>query len=368
MAFIPLVEPFVGPECADAVHAQVLSGFLGPGNATRRFAEQLAATSHASHCVLTTSGTIALSVAALAAGLEPGDEILVPAYGVISTINAFASIGLKPRLVDVDPATACIDADELPGRLTPRTKAVCFVNFSGHTGEPRSAVAALCREKGLPMIEDAACALGHAHAGRPAGSLGAVGVLSFSVPQVVTTGQGGAVLTSDPQIADRVNEIVDHGDLEWRRTNLNRKIGTNLRFNDVLAAVGLAQIETLAARLERRRQSYRAMHELLDGHLYEVPGGEAPLHNIVFTDDPNALVTRLRAAEIGAVVQYRFLSEHPPYADLADGDFPGAQLWARTAVYLPFGMAMSEDDARRVARAVRDTGVPLNRWPVQRNR
>jgi perosamine synthetase len=368
MTFIPLVEPWVGADCAEAVRAQVQSGFLGPGQTTQRFADRLAAVSGSDHCVLTTSGTIALSVAALAIGLKPGDEILVPAYGVISTINAFASIGLKPRLVDIDPATGCIDPESLAGRLTARTSAVCFVNFSGHTGEPRSAVAAVCREKGLPLIEDAACALGHVHEGQPAGSAGSVGVLSFSVPKVVTTGQGGALLTSNKKIADRANEIIDHGDLEWRRTNITRKIGTNLRFNDVLAALGLAQVEVMPARLERRRRSYRMMRDLLDGHMYEVPGGEAPLHNIVFTDDQTALMASLRTAEIAAVAPYRFLPEHPPYADLDDGDFTGAQLWARTAVLLPFGMAMSENDARRVGRAVLDSGVPLNRWPMRRNR
>lgn len=363
MAFVPLVEPWIGADCADAVRAQVLSGFLGPGETTRRFAELLGRVSKAEHCTLTTSGTIGLSIAAQAIGLQPGDEIILPAYGVISTINAFAWLGFKPRLVDIDANTACIDPDALAHRITARTKAVCFVNFSGHTGEPRSEVWALCRERGVPMIEDAACALGHHHAGRPSGSLGTVGVLSFSVPKVLTTGQGGAVLTNDRRIADRVNEIIDHGDLEWRRTNLNRGIGTNLRFNDVLAALGLAQLETLADRLERRRRAYRAMHEKMDGFLYEVPGGEAPLHNIVFTDDPATLVARLRALEIGAVSQYRFLPEHPPYAHLDDDDFPAARLWARTAVYLPFGTALSERDAGRVADAVRASGVPIKPWP-----
>ena len=105
------------------------------------------------------------------------------------------------------------------------------------------------------------------------------------------------------------------------------------------------------------------MREELDGFLYAVPGDEAPLHYIVFSDDPLALVGKLRAQEIGAAVQYRFLAEHPPYARLDDGDFLGARSWARSAVYLPFGLAMSEDDARRVGRAVKSSGVPIKRWP-----
>lgn len=363
MAFIPLAEPWIGSDCAEAVARQVASGYLGPGAATSAFAQKIAAITGTSHCVPTTSGTIALTVAAKALGLVPGDEIILPAYGVISTINAFASFGFRPRLVDIDPATACIDVHALNRRLTARTKAVCFVNFSGHTGAPLAEVASFCRSKGLPLIEDAACAFGHRHEGKTAGSFGTVGCLSFSVPKVLTTGQGGAVVSDDGATADRARAFIDHGDLDWRRTNLNRGIGTNLRFNDVLAALGLAQAETLAHRLERKRRSYQALREELDGFLYAVPGDQAPLHYIVFSNEPGALVGKLRAQEIGAALQYRFLAEHPPYAALDDEDFLGARMWARSAVYLPFGLAMSEDDARRVGRAVKNSGVTIKRWP-----
>jgi perosamine synthetase len=363
MSFIPLAEPWIGPDCAQAVGKQVASGFLGPGETTSTFAKRLASLTGTLHSIPTTSGTIALTVAAKALDLKPGDEIIVPAYGVISTINAFASFDYAPRLVDIDPATACIDPAALAARLTARTKAVCFVNFAGHTGASLVDVAKFCRAKGLPLIEDAACAFGHRHEGKSAGGFGTIGCLSFSVPKIVTTGQGGAVVTDNKVLADRAQAFIDHGDLEWRRTNLNREIGTNLRFNDVLASLGLAQLDTLADRLSRKRQSYFALREELDGYLYAVPGREAPLHNIVFSDDPAALVDKLREQDIGAAVQYRFLAEHPPYAQLGDGDFLGARSWGRTAVYLPFGLAMSEDDAHRVGKAVKSSGVPIKRWP-----
>ena len=364
MAFIPLAEPWIDADCAQAVGKQVASGFLGPGEATATFARQLATVTDTQHCTPTTSGTIALTVAAKALDLKPGDEIIVPAYGVISTINAFASFGYAPRLVDIDPQTACIDPKMLAARLTTRTKAVCFVNFSGHTGAPLVEVAAFCRSKGLPLIEDAACALGHRHEGKSAGSFGTVGCLSFSVPKIVTTGQGGAVVSDDKAVADRAQAFVDHGDLEWRRTNLNRGIGTNLRFNDVLASLGLAQLDALADRLARKRRSYLALRELLDGFLYSVPGNEAPLHYIVFSDDPAALVGKLRAQKIGAAIQYRFVAEHPPYARLDDDEFLGARSWGRSAVYLPFGLAISENDAHRIGKAIKDSGIPLKRSPA----
>lgn len=355
---IPLVEPWIDDACAEAVRGQVASGFLGPGETCRRFAEMLAAYVGTEHCLTTTSGTMALSLAAIALGLKPGDEILVPAYGVISTINAFASIGLSPRLVDIDPATGCMDPAALRLRLRPQTKAVCFVDFSGHAAQPLVEVADICREAGVPLIEDAACALGSSWQGRRAGSFGTVSIVSFSVPKIITTGQGGALFTNSAALRDTAAAYMDHGDLDWRRTNLHRAIGTNLRFNDVGAALGLAQLQTLDARLARKRAAYTALQAALGDRLYAIPNDEAPLYNIVFAPDPDALVQEIRAAGFAASRHYRCLSENPAYAHLGDQAFPGADHWSQQAVFLPLGLALEAEDAARMGRA---TAAALDR-------
>jgi perosamine synthetase len=350
----------LGEECADAVRAQIRSSFVGPGAACGEFARALEEFVGAGRCVLTTSGTVALSVAAIALGLKPGDEILVPAYGVISTINAFAVIGLRPRLVDIERRTGCIDPLRLRQRITPETKAICFVNFSGYTGENLASVAQIAAEFGLPLIEDAACAFGHGHGSKAAGTWGTIGALSFSVPKVLTTGQGGAVLTGDVDVADRARAYIDQGDLHWRETNLNHAVGSNLRFNDVLASLGLVQMRSIKERLARKRRAYHRLRDALGRRLYAVPGGEAPLHNIVFTAEPDELVAKLRAQKIGAARQYRSLYQHPAYAHLADEPFPSADYWTDHAVYLPFGLALAERDTERIARAVEESGVALD--------
>ena len=356
---IPLVEPWFPPAYADAVRDQVLSGFIGPGRATQEFAAALALFVGAERAVATVSGTVALTAAAKALRLEPGDEILVPAYGVISTINGFASAGLRPRLVDIDAKTGCLSPDGVAEAITARTRAVCFVNFSGYTGDNLTEIVTLCADRRLHLVEDAACALGHRHADRAAGTFGTVGTFSFSVPKVLTTGQGGAVVARDPVVLDRAAAYIDHGDLEWRRTNINRAIGTNLRFTDLQASLGLCQLHDIDARLERRRRSHAALRVRLGSRLYAVPGTEAPLHNIVFTSAPDALVSALKARGVTAVRQYRTISQHPAYRELADRPFPAADCWTDRAVYLPFGMAMTPDDAARVADAIRDADVPL---------
>lgn len=355
---IPLVEPWFPPEYAGAVRDQVLSGFLGPGPATQAFGKALAEYVNAVGSVLTVSGTAALSVAAKAAGLQDGDEILVPAYGVVATINAFASIGLRPKLVDIDRRSGCMSLAAFERSVSPRTRAVCYVNFSGHTGASLLQMADECARRGLLLIEDAACALGHRYNGRAAGTFGTIGIYSFSVPKVITTGQGGALVSQNPALLDKAAAYIDHGDLTWRKANLNREVGTNLRFTDIQARLGLCQIHDLKARLARRRASFVALRDALGACLYQVPGEEAPLHNIVFAEEPDELVSALRRQEIHAVRQYRTLSQHPAYASLS-GVYPNADHWTNCAVYLPFGMSLTPEDAQRVAAAVLQSGIRL---------
>jgi perosamine synthetase len=357
---IPLVEPWFPASYADAVRDQVLSGFLGPGRTTQKFTEALGQRVGAARALATVSGTVSLTVAAHALQLVAGDEIIVPAYGVVSTINAFAVAGLKPRLVDIERSTGCMSARGLAEALTPRTRAVCFVDFAGRTDGDLVDVARLCADRGIPLIEDAACALGHRHDGRSAGMFGDVGTYSFSVPKVVTTGQGGALVARDAGVMDRALEYIDHGDLEWRRTNLNRQIGTNLRFTDLQAALGLCQMRDLDARLARRRDAHRALRDRLGDKLYTVPGEQAPLHNIVFTSRPDELVASLAQRAVSAVRQYRTLAQHPAYEALRDRPYPNADYWTDRAVYLPFGMTLTPEDAARIADAAIGSGLPLD--------
>jgi perosamine synthetase len=356
------MRPWFTEADAEAVADQVCSGFVGPGRKTREFADALAALAGRRFCELTTSGTIALSVAARAIGLQSGDEIIVPSYGVVSTINAFASFGFRPRLADIDRITGSLTAASVASRLTSRTRAVCYVNFSGCTGPDLAEIEQLCSARDIALIEDAACAVGQRFNGRAAGSFGTVSTFSFSVPKVITTGQGGAILTNAVPINNATIRFIDQGDTDWRRTNLNRDIGNNLRHNDILSAFGMAQLATLDERLSRRRTAYAAMREVLGDRLFAVPGNEAPLHNIVLAADPDGLITRLDAARVKAIRQYRTLSQHPPYRDLADADFVNADLWTEHAVYLPFGTGLSEGQALRVGEAVRASSVELLRF------
>jgi perosamine synthetase len=356
---IPLVQTSFPAEYADCVRNQVLSGFIGPGQVTSTFAAKLAEYAGVPYCILTVSGTIALSIAAKAVGLEPGDEILVPAYGVISTINAFASIGLKPRLVDIEKNSGSISLRQVERVISSKTKSVCYVNFSGYTGQDLLELGEYCSQNNIPLIEDAACALGQMYNGTKAGAFGHVGTYSFSVPKILTTGQGGALVTADEAIYKKAAAFIDHGDMEWRRTNLNREIGTNLRFTDIQSTLGLAQLRDIEERLQLKRSAFKVLKDALGERLFDVPGGEAPLHNIVFSEHPDQLVIALTANGVSAVRPYRLLSQHPAYQALAASGMDNSQFWTDHAVYLPFGLALTPQDAERIVATIEASGISL---------
>lgn len=351
LPFVPLSEPWLPPECAEAVAAQVATTFVGPGAATQSFGAKLAQRSGTAFGVPVASGTVALSIAAVMLGLRPGDEVILPAYGVISVINALASIGLKPRLVDIDPVTGNIDPAALDAVIGEATKAVVFVDFCGSVGPELAVVEDICRRRGVFLIEDAAWSIGRGTAERPGGSYGDISVTSFSVPKIITTGQGGAVLVHSEAHRDAIICLSDHGDTNWRQTNITRGIGTNLRLSDLSSALGLAQLDRLDDRLARKRRSFEVLKGVLGERLFTASDGDMAMQHVVFMEQPAEAIPVLKAQNIASAQPYRVYSDHPPYADLA-GQYPGGAFWARHALYLPFGLAMDDEIAARVGQAV----------------
>lgn len=348
----PLCNLEITKASADAVYNQILSGGIGPGRVNDLFSKTIAEYVNSPWCLLTTSGTVALSVAAKALDLQPGDEIIVPAYGVISTINAFTVLGLKPRLADIKISTGCIDPNKLLEIINEKTKAVCFVNFSGYTGPDLKKIKSICDSYNIPLIEDAACALGQKFDETFAGNFGTIGIYSFSVPKIITTGQGGAILFQDEPSYLKAKAYIDQGDTNWRQTNLNRGIGSNLRMPDILASFGLEQLKDLEHRLSIRRKIYQRFQERMEKFIYSIPSSEPPLHNIVFTREPDYLVEFLKTNNIQAARQYRTISQHPIYKNLAEKEFENSDFWENHAVYLPFGIGLTLEQVDEMIQTV----------------
>jgi len=306
---------------------------------------ELARACEVEHALVVSSGTAALHVAVLALGLRPGDEVLVPAYTFPATANVVALAGLMPVLVDVDPETMNVDPARV--RVGPRTRALLAVHLFGRP-------ARLEELPDLPVLEDAAGALGARHRGRACGGLGLLGCLSFHPRKIVTTGEGGAVTTNDAAIADAVMQMRNHG---WRSLSPPDMPapGLNYRLSDILCAVGLPQIRRLDELLAERTRIAAGYTDRLRHLPIDLPEpDDGDVHGwqayVVQLDGRDRVLAELRAQGIEAQIGTYALNLLGAYRD--QGDFPGATRVFERALALPFHTRLSDGDLDRVAEAL----------------
>jgi dTDP-4-amino-4,6-dideoxygalactose transaminase len=327
------------------VRAVLESGQLTMGPLVEAFEAELARACETGHAVAVSSGTAALHLAVLALGLEPGDEVLVPAYTFPATANVVALCGLKPVLVDVDPDTMNVD----PARIEPgpRTRAILAVHLFGRP-------APLEELPDLPLVEDAAGALGARRRGRACGSFGVAGCLSFHPRKIVTTGEGGAITTGDDRVADLTRRLRNHGWRSLADADMPEP-GLNYRLSDVLCAVGLPQLRRLDELLAARTRVAAAYAERLRNLPVGLPDAdEGDVHGwqayVIRVERRDELLAALRADGIEAQIGTFALNRLGPYRD--QGPFPGADRAFERALALPFHTALTDAELDRVAEAV----------------
>jgi perosamine synthetase len=348
---IRLAWPDLGPEEVAAVASVLESGQLTMGPRVAEFEAEIAAACEVEHAVVVSSGTAALHLAVLALGIGPGDEVIVPAYTFPATANVVALAGAHPVLVDVDPETMNVTAESVAAAVTERTKAVLVVHLFGRPAPWEELEAAV--PDGVALLEDAAGALGARRQARACGGLGRLGCLSFHPRKIVTTGEGGAVTTDDPEIADLVRRHRHHG-IEPRGDFEIRSPGLNYRLPDILCAIGTTQMRRLERLLEERERLAAAYAERLGDPVGLPSADEGDRHGlqafVVRIDRRNEALDALAAAGIQAQIGTYALHRLEAYAD--QGPFPGADAAFERALALPFHNRLTEEDLDRVAEVL----------------
>ncbi|MGB2954004.1 MAG: DegT/DnrJ/EryC1/StrS family aminotransferase [Gaiellaceae bacterium] len=343
---IRLAWPDLGREETEAVATVLESGRLTMGPKVAEFEAELARICRRDQAVAVSSGTAALHLALLALGIGEGDEVIVPAYTFPATASVVALAGARPVLVDVDPATMNLDPVRVAEALTPRTRAVMVVHLFGRPArwdQVRGVV-----PEGVNLIEDAAGALGARRGDAPCGGLGELACLSFHPRKIVTTGEGGAVVCADEELADRLRMLRHHGQ---RSDGEFETPGFNYRLSDILCAVGLPQLRRLDELLAARTRLAAAYAERLGGEVETPSADEGDVHGwqayVVRLDRRDEALAALRDAGIEAQIGTYALHRLRPYAD--QGPFPGADASYERALALPFHTRLSEQDMDRVA-------------------
>lgn len=354
---------------------EVLRGdWLTTGPAVERFEQSLVRASGARFAVAVSSGTAALHAMYAALGVGRGDEVVTSPLTFCATANAALYLGANVRYADVEPETGNLDPESLARAVTPRTKLVVAIDFTGHPADYASLHEVALRH-GFGLAADAAHSLGARYHGRGVGTLADATSVSLHPVKPVTTGEGGAVLTDDPEVARRAARFRTHG-IERDPSRLERpdegpwyheqqELGFNYRLTDVQSALGASQMAKLDRFLERRRAIARryleAFADLPELRLPVVrPGVEPGWHLFVVrvAGDPDLrrpFFERLRELGLGVQVHYLPVYLHPYHRRLGhpEGLCPNAEDWYRRAVTIPLFPRMTDEDVERVVATVR---------------
>ncbi len=358
---IPWWHPELGAEEAQRVVAVVESNFPNDGADTDEFAARIASLVGVAHGVGVSSGTAALYCALLACGVGPGDEVIVPDLTFVATANAVRATGADVVLVDVRLPDLSLDPVAVEAAVTGRTRAILPVHVNGRGGSIDEVVD-IARARGLAVVEDACEALSSQRDGRTLGSFGDAACFSFAPTKIITTGQGGVVVTEDEALARRLRELKDQGRATRGTGGADEHpvFGLNFKLTNLNAAVGLAQLERLPGRLQHlvdlRRWYEEELSDLAAPALELVPvdaaGGERLAWIDVFVDERDALVGHLRERGIDSREFWHPVHSHPPYAD--PDRFPSATWASQHGLWLPSAFSLGREQVAQVGAAVRE--------------
>jgi perosamine synthetase len=363
---IPVSEPLLDERALSYVEEAVRTGWISSeGRFITEFERRWAQYCGVSHGVAVCNGTVALELAMAALALPAGSQVILPCFTIISCVAAVLRTGSRPVLVDCEPDTWCLDMAEVRRKITSKTRAIMPVHIYGHMAD-MNPLMQLAREFDLAIIEDAAEAHGAEYHGRRAGGIGALGCFSFYANKIVTTGEGGMVVTDDAKLAERTRSLRN---LCFRRDQrfLHNELGYNFRMTNLQAAIGLAQIERIEDHLKRKRQIAGYYGE----RLRQIKGIQLPversnvknvywMYGIVLDDS-----IRIDAAELGARLKeqgidtrpfFMGMHEQPALRELglfAGENYPVTERIARRGLYLPSGLGLEEPEIDQVCKALK---------------
>jgi dTDP-4-amino-4,6-dideoxygalactose transaminase len=368
---IPITSPLLGDnECAAAASV-IRSGWLTQGPRVAEFERALASTCGTTHAVAVSSCTAALHLALLALDVGPGDEVICPSMSFIATANAIRHAGAAPVFADVDPRTFNLDPDAVEAAITARTKAIMPVHQIGLPADLDRFLELGAKYK-LPIIEDAACAIGSRYKGRVIGSHGTMACFSFHPRKIITTGEGGAITTDREDLVQKLRLLRQHGMSipdavrhSARQVVIEEYVclGYNYRMTDIQAAVGLEQLKRLGAIVGRRRELAARYSEALSSHPWleppYVPDYAEPnfqSYAVRLTDqaplDRNAVMQKLLEQGIATRRGIMLAHREAPYANQAHHPLPHSEEASAGSLLLPLFPQMTFEDQDRVIRAL----------------
>jgi dTDP-4-amino-4,6-dideoxygalactose transaminase len=370
---VPFNKPYAAPRGWDYMREAIACAHIsGDGSFTKRCHAILEEILQVPKVLLTTSCTHALELAALLLDLQPGDEVILPAFTFVSTANAFALRGVRPVFADIRPDTLNLDESRLADLIGPRTRAVVVVHYAG-VGCEMKAIRELTAPRSIAVVEDNAHGLFGSYAGKPLGTFGALATLSFHETKNISCGEGGALVINDARFIERAEILREKGTNRSRffRGQVDKytwiDIGSSYLPSDLLAAFLLAQLEERASIQARRQRAWSYYQQQLSGwaqkHAVQLP--HVPAHcehpaHLFYLLLPDltrrqAMIAHLKARDVQATFHYQplHLSAMGTAFGGKPGDCPVTESVCDRLIRLPFYVELEETDQARVVEAVR---------------
>lgn len=364
LPFLPVCEPLLLGNELEYVTQAVSQGWISSSGGfvlefERKFAEQLGVR----HAVTTCSGTAALHLALVAAGIGAGDEVIVPTFTMIASAAAVCYTGAKPVFVDCERSTFNLDPGAVAAKLSSRTRAIMPVHIYGLPCD-MDPLLEIAQDRGILVLEDAAEAIGSLYKGRPCGALGALGCFSFFANKVITTGEGGMVVTDDPVLAEKLRYYKNLCfPVSGPRRYVHQHIGFNYRMPNLSAAIGLAQLERVDEYVARRRENARLYNHRLRGQRGVTVPVERTwatnsfwMYSVLIEDDFGLSRDQVmdRLAERGIDTRSFFVPMHQQeglaaYGCEVGGSYPNAEHVSLRGLYLPSSSGLTEQQIERVS-------------------
>lgn len=349
--------PEIGTKEHEYVKEALEKSYPNEGYITKEFEKQVATRVNARYAVSTTSGTSALFLSLKAAGIGHGDEVIVPVITFIASANAVKMAGAQPVFVDCNPDTANIAVEKIEAALTPRTKAIMPVHVSGR-GCDMQAIRSLAQKHNLAVIEDAAEAFMSKHKGQYLGTWGDLGCFSFSPHKIITTGQGGMIVTNNEELYKKLILLKDHG-RPFKGTggdDTHHCVGYNFKLTNLQAGVGLGQLELLDERINKLKTTYLTYKKLLSNNplvrLFDFNiEEEVPLWTDAQCSNRDALQTLLKEKQIDARNYWHPLHMQTPYKQ-PEQNYPESVALSKKALWLPSNFTLTQEDITYVANQI----------------
>ncbi|MDA3929919.1 MAG: DegT/DnrJ/EryC1/StrS family aminotransferase [Prolixibacteraceae bacterium] len=356
-SFIPQMEPWFGEEERIAMDDYLgHGGWITEFKKTQEFEQMIAEFTGAKHCIVVNNGTISLTLAALAAGIKAGVEVIVPNFTMIATPNSIKMFGAKPVVVDVEPETLCLNIDLVKKAITSKTKAIFFVSANGRY--PKSGIEAfvnLAKENNLILLEDSAQSLGSFYPnGKHIGREGLIGSFSFSAPKVISTGQGGALITDDDDMAHKIKRLKDFG-RSGGGNDIHDSIGWNFKFTDIQAVIGIEQMKKLQWRVDRKKEIWKLYKEQLKD-ISQIKFFDQDIKNTtpwfmdVLANDRENLQSYLKEQGIGTRIMYPPINKQKAYN--IGGEYSISNLVGEKGLWLPSAAQLSDNEIIKITNGI----------------